>query len=173
MTFNVDKCVVLHVGSNNERNSYRLGDQELKSSNMEKDLGIIMDSSLKFSEQCSVAVKSANQTLGLIKRTVKSRNKIVIGRLYTALVRPKLEYCIQAWRPFLRKDIDKLERVQKRATRMISECKGQLKSYEARVKMLGLITLEERITRGDLIQVFKLIKGFDNLDYRTFFYIVR
>ena len=105
--------VVLHVGSNNEKNSYRLGDQGLKSWKMEKDLGIIIDSTLKFSEQCSVAVKNANQTLGLIKRTVKSRDKIVISRLYTALVRPKLEYCIQAWRPFLRKDIDKLERVQR------------------------------------------------------------
>ena len=89
MIFNVDKCVVLHVGSNNEKNSYRLGDQELKSSKMEKDLGIIVDSTLKFSEQCSVAVKNANQTLGLIKRTVKSRDKIVISRLYTALSKTK------------------------------------------------------------------------------------
>jgi len=64
MIFNVDKCVVLHVGSNNEKNSYRLGDHKLKSS--KKDLGIIIDSTLKFSEQCSVAVKNANQTLGLI-----------------------------------------------------------------------------------------------------------
>lgn len=167
MSFNVDKCVVMHVGSNNISNSYTLGNQKLKSSNKEKDLGVIMDSSLKFSEQCSVAVKSANRTLGLIKRTIKSRGKNVLVRLYKALVRPKLEYCVQSWRPFLRKDIDSLERVQRRATKMITECKGQ--SYESRLKTLGLISLEDRRTRGDLIQVFKLIKGIDNVEYSTLF----
>ena len=102
MTFNVDnvdKCVVMHVGSNNVNNSYVLGNQELKSSNKEKDLGVIMDSTLKFSEQCNAAVKNANRTLGLIKRTIKSRSKEVIVKLYKSLVRPKLEYCVQAWRP--------------------------------------------------------------------------
>jgi len=67
MSFNVDKCVVMHVGRNNIGNSYMLGTQELKSSNKEKDFGIIMDSSLKFSEQCRVAVGNANRIFGLIK----------------------------------------------------------------------------------------------------------
>ena len=112
-------------------------------------------------------MKCANRTLGLIKRTIKSRSKDIIIKLYKALVRPKLEYCVQAWRPFLRKDIESIERVQKRASRMITECRGQ--SYESRLKVLGLTSLEERQTRGDLIQVFKLMKGFDNINYREFF----
>ena len=112
-------------------------------------------------------MKCANRTFGLIKRTIKSRSKDVIVKLYKALVRLKLEYCVQAWRPFLKKDISSMERVQRRATKMITECKGQ--NYEARLKVLGLSSVEERQTRGDLIQVFKLIKGFDNLDYREFF----
>jgi len=103
----------------------------------------------------------------IIKRTIKSRSKDVIVKLYKALVRPKLEYCVQAWRPFLRKDIDSMERVQRRATRMITECKGQ--SYESRLETLDLIRIEDRQTRGDLIQVFKFIKGVDNIDYREFF----
>ena len=82
----------MHVGSNNVNNSYVLGNQELKSSNKEKDLGVIMDSTFKFSEQCNAAVKNANRTLGLIKRTIKSRSKGIIVKLYKALVRPKLEY---------------------------------------------------------------------------------
>ena len=167
MTFNVDKCVVMHVGSNNVNNSYVLGNQELKSSNKEKDLGVIMDSTFKFSEQCNAAVKNANRTLGLIKRTIKSRSKEVIVKLYKSLVRPKLEYCVQAWRPFLKKDIDSLERVQRRATKIIAECKNQ--NYETRLKTLNLTSLEDRRIRGDLIQVFKLIKGIDNVDYRTLF----
>ena len=167
MKFNVDKCAVMHVGYNNKCNQYKLGDAELKSIVKEKDLGVIVDDTLKFSEQCNTAVKSANRTLGFIKRTFKSRNKDIIVKLYKALVRPKLEYCVQAWRPFLRKDLDSMERVQRRATRMIAECKGL--SYEDRLKELGLISLETRQTRGDLIQVFKLIKGVDNVDYREFF----
>jgi hypothetical protein len=167
MTFNVDKCVVMHVVYNNKHNSYKLGSNELKSSDKEKDLGITVDSTLKFSEQCSVAVKSANRILGLIKRTINSRSKEIIIKLYKALVRPKLEYCVQAWRPFLRKNIDSLERVQKRATKMVSECRG--KNYESRLRSLNLISIEKRQTRGDLIQVFKLIKGFDNVDYSNFF----
>ena len=166
MTFNVDKCVVMHVGSNNVNSSYVLGNNKLKSSNKEKDLGIIMDNSFKFSEQCNTAIKNANRTLGLIKRTIKSRNKEVIIKLYKALVRPKLEYCVQAWRPFLKKDIDNLERVQRRATKIITECRNQ--NYETRLKTLNLISLEDRRTRGDLIQVFKLIKGIDKVDYRNF-----
>jgi hypothetical protein len=167
MNFNVDKCAVMHVGHNNKCSNYNLGNSELKTIVKEKDLGVIMDNTLKFSEQCSAAVKCANRTLGLIKRTIKSRSKDVIVKLYKTLVRPKLEYCIQAWRPFLRKDIDSMERVQRRATRIIAECKGQ--SYESRLTTLGLISLEERQTRGDLIQVFKYIKGIDNVDYREFF----
>ena len=167
MSFNVDKCKVVHVGHNNSCSKYSLGNTELNSAVKETDLGVVIDNTLKFSEQCSTAVKSANRTLGLIKRTIKSRSKDIIVKLYKALVRPKLEYCVQAWRPFLRKDIDNMERVQRRATRMITECKGQ--SYECRLKTLGLISLEERQTRGDLIQVFKLIKGVDNADYREYF----
>jgi hypothetical protein len=130
MTLNVDKCTVMHVGRSNKCYSYTLGNKELTSSVKEKDLGVIIDNTLKFSEQCNVAVKNANRILGLIKRTIKSRSKEVIVRLYKALVRPKLEYCVQAWSPFMRKDINNLERVQRRATRMITECRGQ--SYESR-----------------------------------------
>ena len=66
MTFNVDKCVVMHLGSKNTNNKYVLGNQELKSSSKEKDLGVLMDSTLKFSEQCNVAVRNVNRTLGLV-----------------------------------------------------------------------------------------------------------
>jgi hypothetical protein len=167
MSFNVNKCAVMHIGHNNGHHSYTLGDQELNSTVSERDLGVTMDKNLKFSEQCSKVVKSANSMLGLIRRTIKSRRKDVIVRLYKALVRPKLEYCVQAWRPFLRKDIDGLERVQRRATRLITDCRG--KNYESRLKIAGLISLENRQTRGDLIQVFKLVKSIENVDYHQFF----
>ena len=69
-------------------------------------------------------MKNASSTLGIIRRHIKCRKKDVILKLYKTLVRPKLEYCVQAWCPYLKKDIDNIERVQHRATKLISECNG-------------------------------------------------
>ena len=83
-----------------------------------------------------------------------------------SLVRPHLEYCVQTWRPHLQKDINMVERVQKRVVRMISEMTG---SYEQKLKQLGFTTLETRRLHGDLIAVFKIFKGFDKLNVHGFF----
>jgi len=88
-------------------------------------------------------------------------------RLYQSLVRPKLEYCVQAWLPHLRKDIDLLEKVQKRATRLMVRDKSL--SYHQRLKKLGLTSLETRRLHGDFIEVFKIFKGFDNVNYSQVF----
>ena len=170
MQFNVEKCSVIHLGHKNKQYNYKLGDSELKKSVMEKDLGVVVDSGMKFSSQCSAAVKNANATLGIIRRHIKSRKQNIIIKLYKTLVRPKLEYCVQAWCPYLRKDIDNIERVQHRATKLIGECAGL--SYKDRLHRVGLTTLEKRRLRGDLLQVFKLIKGIDNIDYNKFFQLV-
>ncbi len=82
MKFNVDKCSVIHLGHKNKQYSYKLGDSELKTSVQEKDLGIIVDSKMNWSEQCIVAVKNGNSTFGIIKRHVKSRKKSIILPLY-------------------------------------------------------------------------------------------
>lgn len=162
MEFNVDKCSVIHLGKNNPNADYRLFDKQLTASNKERDLGIIVDNKLKFSEQCDSVVSKANATLGMIKRNIVSRNHSIVTKLYKTLVRPKLEYCIQAWRPYLRKDVEKLERVQRRATKLISECRNF--SYEDRLKFTGLTTLENRRDRGDMIEVFKLAKGITKMN---------
>ena len=85
-------------------------DQNLKKSIKERDLGVVMDSSGKPTQQCIMAVKKANAVLGMIKRNIHFKSKEVIIRLYKAIVRPRLEYCIQVWCPYF-KDIDILERV--------------------------------------------------------------
>ena len=76
---------------------------------------------MKHSKQCFSAVKKANMTLGMIKRHIVSRDKKTIVRLYNSLVRSKLEYCIQSWNPSLIKNIELLEQVQHRATKLIPE----------------------------------------------------
>ena len=103
----------------------------------------------------------------MIKRSITCKSKNIIVKLYKALVRPKLEFCVQAWRPFLKKDIVNLEKVQHRATKMIQECRGL--NYEDRLIRCGLSTLEDRRTRGDMIEVFKMIKGIDKINFKNFF----
>ena len=74
---------------------------------------------MKVSEQCGIAASKGNQILGLIMRTIMYNDKQLIVPLYKAIVRPHLEYCIQAWRLYRKKYIDKLEKIQRRATKMI------------------------------------------------------
>ncbi len=88
-------------------------------------------------------------------------------RLYKSLVRPHLEYCIQAWRPYLQKDVDKLERVQRRFTKIIPELRNM--PYEQRLNKLKLTTLETRRIRGDMLEVFKIVKGLEGLNASDFF----
>ena len=83
---------------------------------------------MKVSEQCGIAASKGNQILGLIRRNITYKGKKLIIPLYKAIVRPHLEYCIQAWRPYRKKDIDTLERIQRRATKMIPELRDL--SYE-------------------------------------------
>ena len=131
---------------------------------------MLVDSSMKFSEHYNEVAKQANSILGLISRTINNKNKDAIIKLYKALVRPKLDYCVQVWSPYLKKDINRIEQIQHRATRMIN---GFWKfDYESRLDKCKLIALEDRRTRGDLIEVYKLINGIDKVDYRNFFELV-
>ena len=148
-----------------------MNNTQLESVDKQTDLGITISSSLKPSQQCSEVVKKANTIVGLIGRSFEHKTKDVIITLYNSLVRPHLEYCVQAWCPYYQKDIDKLERIQRRVTKMIPCLRN--KSYEDRLKELNLFSLTKRRLRGDLIQVFKIIKGVDNMNCNKYFNIDR
>ena len=167
MSFNLEKCKVMHIGTKNNKNSYAMGGRILESVDEEKDLGVIMNSMFKFDKQCAKVAKKANQVLGLIYRTFSCKNKSIMIQLYKSLVRPHLDYCCQAWRPHLQKDINLLERVQKRATRMIEECKGM--NCEDRLKKVRLTTLETRRIRADLLEVYKIVNKLEGIDEEYLF----
>lgn len=167
LDFNINKCKVLHVGSNNINHVYTLGGRPLETTRQEKDLGVIVSSDLKVHNQCVEQCKKANRILGFVSRNFEYKSKDIILPLYKSLVRPHLEYAVQFWCPYLAKDIELLERVQRRATKMIPNLRNM--PYEDRLRMLRLPSLESRRLRGEMIEVFKIVKGYENVDSRQFF----
>ena len=140
--------------------------KELSSVEEEKDLGVLVHQSLKPSVQIAAAAKKANQVLGQILRAFTYRDKTHFVKLFTSRVRCLLEYAIQAYSPWLAKDVDLLEAVQRRA---IGQVRGLHGTYEEKLKQCGLTLLVDRRVRGDLIQTYKIINQIDDISIDTFF----
>ena len=123
LDFHPDKCKYMRIGrSAIEEKRYRVHNN-ISKTETGKDIGVIIDNKLKFSEHLSEKINKANKIVGLIRRTFVYLDSPMFKSLYTALVRPHLEYANQVWCPHLIKDIEAVENVQRRATKQLSELK--------------------------------------------------
>eukprot|EP00057_Strongylocentrotus_purpuratus_P009185 XP_011663659.1 PREDICTED: RNA-directed DNA polymerase from mobile element jockey-like [Strongylocentrotus purpuratus] len=147
LKFNVGKCGVMHYGNQDETRPYSMRDGTTRA-NMEvrkeeKDLGVTFDPTLKFSKHVGKVANKANRIVGLIRRTFAHMDEDMFCLLHKTLVRPHLEYANCVWNPFLRQDITKLEKVQRRATKMVPSIKDL--PYVTRLERLDLPTLAYRV----------------------------
>ena len=125
-----------------------------------KDLDILIDEHLKFSNHIAEKVNKANQIMGLIRRTFVHLDTYTFNLLYKSLVTPHLEYGNITWSPFLKSNINLLENTQRRATRFIPNINKL--SYHERLEKLDLPTLSYRRSRGSMIETFKILHGYYN-----------
>ena len=182
MSYNIDKCHSLHLGNHNTKSTYSLPKvtnmistkggvsydytfHQLEQVDQEKDLGVIIDNQLTFRNHISAKISKANTMIYLIKHTFKHLDTEMFNLIYKALVRPQVEYATPVWCPTLKMDINFIEKVQHRATKIVPEISSL--SYEERLEHLKLPTLQYHRLRQDLIFIFKHSHNLIELDTRT------
>ena len=167
MSFNLDKCKVMHIGQANPKNVYNMSNSQLHSTDLEKDIGVLVANNLKPGTQCNSAASKGRIVLGQIARSFHFRDRNVFLKLYKTYVRPHLEFSVSAWSPFLMQDIQVLEKVQMKAVNMISGLHGT--TYLEKLNELKLLTLENRRKKYDLVETYKIMHGVSDVDYKTWF----
>ena len=170
MSFNVEKCSVIHFGNNNPKFSYKMSDTSLKETCLERDLGVYISPDLKPSEQCKLAANRGIHALYQVQKSFLYRDHKTFVNIYKQYVRCHLEYASPAWNPSNLADIDKLENVQKKAVNLVQGLEGL--TYEEKLKKLNLETLRVRRIKADLTLAFKIIRGFSDVDKNTWFHLV-
>ena len=171
LKFNVAKCGVMHYGTQQDKHIYTISEEGIRRNLVEvfeeKDLGVKFDPTLMFSKHIAMITKKANSMVGVIRRTFDHMDEDMLKILYKSLIRPHVEYANCIWNPVLKKDADLIEKVQRRATKLVPHLRE--KSYSERLKHLKLPTLAYRRLWGDLIQVYKIMNGVNDVKKESIF----
>ncbi len=165
-----EKCVILYIGNDNPRLPCFISNQTLKSDSAVRDLGVYVSGNLKFSEHCAKICTKAMSRAKLLFRCFKSNNCATFISAYKSYVRPLLENVTYVWSPYLSKEKNLIEKVQRYITRRIfNRCRFQMLSYSGRLKKLDLESLEQRRTLNDLVMTYNILTGKVDLKALDFF----
>ena len=171
LKFSTSKCKVMHCGRGNPKTPYSIEQDGVKvlleEITQERDLGVIVVDSLKPTPHCRTAAKKGMSALKLLKMAFSSINKQNFKPLYSMYVRSHLEYCIQAVGPYMAQDYEVLEKVQRRATKLVRGIKTL--PYKECLRHLELPSIKERVLRGDLILTYKILTGKTTMGATQFF----
>ena len=168
MEFNVDKCHVVRFGESSKRPEwqYTLGNENITSADKEKDLGVVMNFKMKREDHINQVTGKMYNLLANMKIAFTYIDASMVRKIITTFIRPTLEYAAVAWNPYHQKDKNKIERIQRAATRWVPEFRDL--SYEERLQALNLTTLEARRKRGALITLYKCTTGIIDIDKEDF-----
>ena len=171
LPFNTSKCNVMHIGNTNPGNKFTMerlpNDVMIETVTEENDLGVTFDNELKFSKHIAVCVNKANQRVGLLRRNFKYLDKKAFITVYKSIVLPVFKYCSTVWYTMYKKDSELIEKVQRRATKLLPELKNL--DYSTRLRKLNLPSLVYRRERADVLQIYRIIHGIDQIDCNMFF----
>jgi len=169
LPLNLNKCHIMHLGRNNRKFGYDILDklnntrQSLSETTCEKDLGVIVSSDLKVDQHINKITTTANKMLGLLLNSFSYLDLQSYRTLYCTFVRSQLEFAEPVWSPHMDVHIDKIERIQRRASKRAPGL-GTM-NYNERLNRLSLTSLEDRRIRGDLITQFKIVNGMEVVDW--------
>lgn len=163
LEFHPDKCHHMTIGRHGNvgcrEGRYKMFCEKdyMDKTDCEKDLGVVIDTKLSFENHLAEKINKASKIVGLIRRTFENLDQDMFKTLYVSLVRPHLEFANQIWCPHLRKHIEKIENVQRRATKLVPGLYHL--SYSERLRVIKLPTLAYRRVRGDMIECYKILTG--------------
>lgn len=164
------KCAVLTIGKKHSDFCYKIDNATIQLVNSFKDLGVTIDNSLDFSEHVNKICATASQRAALILKCFTSRDPALLIRAFTTYVRPLLEFASCIWSPYKLSLIDKIESIQRRFTKKLHGFYNL--SYKDRLIKLGIVSLEERRLKADLVMYFKILHNLIDIDSKDFFSVV-
>jgi len=162
MEYNPTKCNTMSVkrGRSKLNHIYSLNGHPLLEVQEAKYLGITISNNLKWTSHIQNTVTKANRTLGFLHRNLRSCPKKLKAMAYLALIRPLLEYSCAAWDPYLKGDIQALEKIQRRGARFVlNQHKRDYTSISTAIKDLNWPELSERRRQQRLTMMFKVMNG--------------
>ena len=161
------KSKIMHFGLHNPNFGYTMGGKNINSSNAEKDLGIMISTDLKFSHHCSMIASTASRTIGLFMKSFVNRGLDFMVKIWKIYLRPLLESNTQVWSPLYKKDIDRIEQIQRGFLKRITCIRDD--TYEERLATCNLQKLSTRRICFDMALVYKIIHGLIGLSFDDFF----